>query len=121
MAVSVTVEVPGRIGVPLIAPVEEFSVRPKGRPLAPKLVAEPEAAIVNPNGAPTVAAGVTLLLMMTGAEVGATVVIVSVEAPVPAAFVALMNTNVVPALSGVPVIAPVAGTMLKPPGSPPAE
>ena len=38
VALSVTINVPAVVGVPVMAPVCELTVRPEGRPVAPKLV-----------------------------------------------------------------------------------
>jgi hypothetical protein len=38
VALSVTVDVPGAVGVPEIKPVPVFTVKPAGNPVAPKLV-----------------------------------------------------------------------------------
>jgi hypothetical protein len=40
VALSVTVETPPLVGVPVIKPVVEFNKRPLGRPVAPKFVGE---------------------------------------------------------------------------------
>ena len=46
VAVSVTVEVPAVVGVPLMTPVAVFTLKPAGSPLAPKLVGVLVAVIV---------------------------------------------------------------------------
>ena len=56
-------------------------------------------------------------LVMIGATPAAPTVIVSVALPVPVAFVAPSKTAVVPAVVGVPVMTPVAVTILRPGGS----
>ena len=68
------------------------------------------------KGVPTVPADVSGELVMIGATPAAATVIVSVALPVPVALVAPSSTIVVPTAVGVPVIAPVAATMLKPAG-----
>jgi len=45
VADKVTVEVPDAAGVPEITPVEVFTVKPDGSPVAPKLVGEFDAVI----------------------------------------------------------------------------
>jgi len=60
-----------------------------------------------------------LALVMTGA--GGTTVIVNDAVPVPPAFVATNDTVAVPAVAGVPEIAPVLVLTLNPAGSPLAE
>ena len=55
-------------------------------------------------------------LVTIGAAPAAATVIVSVALPAPVGLVAPSNTAVVPAVVGVPVIAPVAATMLRPAG-----
>jgi hypothetical protein len=45
VALSVIVETPAAAGVPEIRPVAVFTVRPAGRPVAPKLVGELLAVI----------------------------------------------------------------------------
>ena len=45
VALSETVDVPDAVGVPEIRPVEVFTERPEGKPVAPKLVGEFEAVI----------------------------------------------------------------------------
>ena len=55
-------------------------------------------------------------LVMIGATPAAATVIESVALPVPVALVALRVKIETPAVVGVPVIAPVAATMLKPAG-----
>ena len=77
----------------------------------------PEAVIAKLNGVPTVPAAVSGLLVMIGATPAAATVIVSVALPVPVVFVAPSSTAVVPTVVGVPVMTPVAATMLKPAGS----
>jgi hypothetical protein len=54
---------------------------------------------------------------MIGATPAAATVIVRVAVPVPVALVALSKTEVVPAVVGVPVIAPVAVLRTRPTGS----
>ncbi len=73
--------------------------------------------IVYPKEEPIVPAAVSGLLVMIGAEPAAATVIVRVALPVPLPLVAPSSTLVTPAVVGVPVIAPVAPTMLKPAGS----
>src|SRR5258708_3207456 len=85
-----------------------------------KVVGGPGSVIVKLNGVPIVPAAVSGLLLMTGATPAATTVIVSVALPVPFAFVAPSNTDVVPTVVGVPVIAPVAALTTTPAGSGPA-
>ena len=77
--------------------------------------------ITKPNGVPTVPASTSGLLVMIGATPAAVIVIVSAAELVPVAFVAPSSTDVVPAAVGMPVMAPVAATMLRPPGSGLAE
>jgi hypothetical protein len=73
--------------------------------------------MVKLKGVPTVPAGVSGLLVMIGATpVGATV-ISRAASPVPTAFAALIRTGVVPAVVGVPVMAPVAVLRTRPTGS----
>ena len=45
VAPNVTMEVPVAVGVPEMSPVEEFTDRPAGSPVAEKLVGELEAVI----------------------------------------------------------------------------
>src|SRR5258708_431829 len=120
VAVSGTTEAPPALGVPVMTPVKAFRARPGGSPLAVKFVGEPATVIVKLNGVPIVPAAVSGLLLMTGATPAATTVIVSVALPVPFAFVAPSNTDVVPTVVGVPVIAPVAALTTTPAGSGPA-
>jgi len=80
-------------------------------------VGRPEAVMVKLKGVPTVPAAVSGLLVITGATPAAATVIVSVALPVPVEFVAPSSTAVVPTVVGVPVIAPVKATILRPAGS----
>jgi hypothetical protein len=45
VALSITVDVPAIVGVPVIKPVVELTANPAGRPDAPKLVGELVATI----------------------------------------------------------------------------
>jgi hypothetical protein len=68
------------------------------------------------NVVPTVPAALVGLVMM-GVPDAEPTVIVRVAVPVPVAFVAPSSTAVVPPAVGVPVMTPVAATMLRPAGS----
>jgi hypothetical protein len=74
--------------------------------------------MVKLNGVPTVPAAVSGLLVMIGATPAGATVIVSAALPVPTAFVAPSRTGVVPAVVGVPVIAPVVALIARPAGRP---
>ena len=78
---------------------------------------EPEAVMVKLKGVPTVPAGVSGLLVMIGATPAGATVISKAASPVPATLLALIRTAVVPAVVGVPVIAPVAVLRTRPTGS----
>ena len=116
VALSATDVVPAVVGVPEILPVVAFRLSPAGSGLAVKLVGELEAVIITLNGVPVVPAMASGLFVMTGAlpppppPPAAATVMVRVVAgeltPVP--FVAVIPvTLMVPAVRGVPVMAPV--------------
>ena len=50
VAVIVTLKVPEFVGVPVMTPVCEFSVKPPGRPVASKPIATPVACIAKLKG-----------------------------------------------------------------------
>ncbi|MEO5960560.1 MAG: hypothetical protein ABIR80_15715 [Opitutaceae bacterium] len=87
LALRVTVETPAAVGVPPIAPVVALTVRPAGRPVAPKLVGSPVAAIWYWNAAPAVPDAVAALVI-AGATAAATMVMVKVALPGPTALTA---------------------------------
>jgi hypothetical protein len=117
VALRVTVDVPATAGVPEIAPLVVLTLKPEGRPVAPKLVGEFVAVIWYENAAPTVALAVATLVI-EGAAI--TTLNVSVALPAPVAFVALSVTVDVPVAVGVPEISPLLVLTLKPAGNPAA-
>jgi hypothetical protein len=71
VALSATLEVPtGPAGVPEINPEAAFTVRPTGKPDAPKLVGELVAVIWYENVAPFVALAAPLLVITGGMGLG---------------------------------------------------
>jgi hypothetical protein len=71
VAPNVTMEVPVAVGVPEMSPVEEFTLRPPGRPVVEKLVGELEAVIWYENVDPTVPPDVVALVIAGGEARGA--------------------------------------------------
>jgi hypothetical protein len=69
LALRLTFDVPAAVGVPEITPVVALTVRPAGKPDAPKLVGELEAVIWYEKGVPTVPLALGLLVITGGATV----------------------------------------------------
>ena len=118
VALTVKFDVPAVVGVPVIAPVDVFKLRPPGRlPLAIAHVigVVPVAARVWLYAVPTVPAGKEAVVIVgaTGAEL---MTMLSALVAFPALFVALTVKLKVAAVVGVPVIAPVDAFKLRPPG-----
>jgi hypothetical protein len=128
LAESVTVTVtefePAVVGVPVIVPVVGLIDRPAGRPVAPKWVIVAVDELVD---APTVNDGTAepdTFAWLPGLVTVTVLVMVqlNVADPVwPAESVAVTVTEVVPAVVGVPVTAPVAELIERPAGRPVAD
>ena len=116
VALIVTLYVPAVVGVPEITPVLVFTLKPGGKPVAPKLVGLFVAVIVYENATPAVPVAVRELVITGGG--GLLIVKVSVALPVPPGLVALIVTEYVPAVVGVPEINPVVVFTVNPAGSP---
>jgi hypothetical protein len=116
-SVAWILNVPEVVGVPVTAPVDVFSVRPRGR--LPTTVnvygAVPPVTVIAPllKGTPTVPVLIAPQVTVTGALI----VIEQVVPTLPLASVTLMLK--VPAAVGVPVTAPVEVFSVRPAGSVP--
>ena len=114
--------VPNVVGVPLICPVELFSVRPTGR--EPEVIAQvygvvpPLACSAVEYAVPVVPPGSDVVMTIGG---GAATVMLKVLVPVllAASFTCTVN-DTVPAVVGVPEITPVDATKFNPAGNVPA-
>jgi hypothetical protein len=123
VAVTVTVDVPAVVGVPEIVPVAGLIESPAGRPVAPQVrVADGDESV------PTTASGVmavpeTLdwLPGLVTTTVFETFHVKVVEADSAWLSVAVTVTDELPAVVGVPVMAPVEALMASPEGRPVAE
>ena len=116
--------VPNVVGVPLICPVELFSVRPAGK--EPEVIVQvygvvpPLACSVVEYAVPVVPPGSDTVVTVGGWAAAATAIL---NAFVPLLFAASVTCTVndtVPAVVGVPEITPVDAARLKPAGSDPA-
>jgi hypothetical protein len=117
VALMVTELTPATVGVPLMAPVDAFTLRPGGRPVAPKLVGEPSAVMVYVKATPLVAVTANELVIV-GLPVVDWIAMVRFALPVPPALEADRETEVEPEAVGVPLITPVAVLIDNPAGSP---
>ena len=114
--------VPAVVGVPLICPVELFSVRPAGK--EPEMIAQVYGVVpalacsVVEYAVPTVPPGSDVVVTIGGC---AATVILKALVPVlfAASFTCIVN-DAVPAVVGVPEMTPVDATRLSPAGSVPA-
>jgi hypothetical protein len=122
LSVTTTVLVPAAVGAPLIAPVDVFSVKPAGRPVADHVYGAfpPDPASVAAYAVLTAPPGSEVVVMAsTGAITSARVLVAVVCAGLESLTV--METLLVPPADGVPLIAPVLGFRVSPPGSPVAD
>ena len=118
---AVKLNVPAVVGVPLITPVVAFRFRPAGRKLCDidheKGVVPPAVAIVVEYAVAAVAGGSVVVVIVSA-------VAMVIERSRVTAAPALSATRTVkletPFVEGVPVITPVAATMLRPVGNVPA-
>lgn len=117
-ALKVTTEVPVTVGVPVIFPVLVLTLNPVGSPVALKLVGELVAVIEYVLIAVPFVPAAVFKLVMTG--FGRLTVKVRVAVPAPFALEAPIVTVELPAVVGVPVIAPEAVLTLNPAGNPSA-
>ena len=113
-------DVPGVVGVPLMIPVIGSMPRPAGR--APNRnhangIVPPLVAIGREYGAVAVPPGNEVVVMDS---VGAIAIERAFESEAPAWSATLIVKSAVPAVDGVPEIAPVAGSRASPAGSAPA-
>ena len=123
-ALSLTCTVSGYVptagGVPLSAPVEGFSISQEGKPEVPVHVyggVPPEAASVAVYACPDTAPGSELVVMVSGAAAVAETV--REKSAVPSSPVLSATCTVkeyVPAVWGVPVMAPAFWSRLRPGG-----
>ena len=122
VAVTVTDEVPLVVGVPLMAPVELSMESPAGRPVADQL-----RMAVDEESFPAMASGAMaepdVAVWAPGLVTVTTLVMVQEKlaeslAPLPSAAVTV--TDEVPAVVGVPLMAPVELLMARPAGRPEA-
>jgi hypothetical protein len=120
VAVKITANDPALVGVPEMTPEAASTERPGGRPAAAKAAAV-LAVIVYEKGVFTTAPTSRALVICGVPPPPPPLVFtvsVKVAVPVPDAFVALSDTVVVPAVVGVPLIAPVEALTDNPAGSP---
>jgi len=123
VAVTVTEEVPGVVGVPVTAPVEVLIASPAGRPAADQVKVAPDwesvAAVV------IVAMAEPVTLDCAPGLVTTTVLVVfQVKVALPWAVepsVAVRVTEAAPGVVGVPVMAPVVELIVSPAGRPVAD
>ena len=123
VAVAVTESVPAVVGVPVTAPVDGSMDSPAGRPVADqvRVAVEDESAagtstvvMADPDGSDWSPGLVTVTALVT-------VQVNETEPEYPAPSVAVAVTESVPAVVGVPVTAPVDGSMDSPAGRPVAD
>src|SRR5437899_10647633 len=115
VALTVTVEAPALVGVPVMSPVVALSARPAGNPVALKLVGLFFPYTTLFRSTPTWPVAVPALVM-TG--VAGVIVTASVWGPVPPAMVALRVPIEAAARVGVPVMSPVVALSARPAGNP---
>ena len=122
-AVTVTDEVPAVVGVPLMAPVALSMESPAGRPVADHVrVATGEESVA--EAATAVTAEPDTEAWSSGPVTVTTLVMVQeklAESLAPLPSVAVTVTDEVPAVVGVPLMAPVALSMESPAGRPVAD
>jgi len=117
---ALKLNVPAMLGVPAIAPVEAFSVRPLGREPLEMLNAygavPPEAVSADEYATPTwpVAAG-----QVNDSVDFATLIVQDMVAVVPVESLTVALKVKLPAVVGIPVMAPVEGFSFSPAGSAP--
>jgi hypothetical protein len=120
VTVTATVLVPDAVGVPPIAPVDAFSVRPAGSPVAVHVYGAlpPLATRVAPYAVFTAPLGRDVVVMATAGAIVNVKFLVAVRCVGLVESVTVTATVLVPAAVGVPLIAPVDAFSVRPAGNP---
>ena len=123
VTVTTTVLVPAVFDVPLIAPLAGSMLRPEGRPVADHVygVVPPVAATVALYATPATPEGNDAVVMVGGATTVSDRLAVAVRCVGLVESVTVMATVLVPAVVGVPLIAPVDEFRFNPAGRPVAD
>ncbi len=123
VTVIVTVLDPAVVGAPVIAPLEASMLRPAGRPVADHVygVVPPVAATVALYAVPTTPPGNDVVVMDGGAMIVIERLAVAVRCVGLVESVTVTTAVLVPAIVGVPLIAPLEALMVKPAGNPVAD
>ena len=122
VGVMVNVEVPAAVGVPLMAPVLAFRVRPAGRGSGPRAkvtgLTPPVVTIVALYATPRVPEGNVTVVFVNAFRICTVYDWVLFSPPL---SVTIMPKEVEPTAVGVPEITPVLGARVKPGGKDPVE